>query len=214
MKELSKTRADNPKYVEIPKQQNKLKDDSRIIEDSLLALSKRAPQISALVNREISAMNMNMDKTVRFLAERNSGESAMSMQSTMKSANDLALLLNESLEQMQQQMKQQQKNKGGKGGKCKKPGKGSGQNPSSGGKPVSNMRQMQEQLNQQLKQLKEALEKGNKPGDKPGDKKGQKPGGSQGEKGSGISMKRPRKKKDQRRNHAPSAGNSEPPARK
>jgi len=169
IKELPKTRIDNPQYVAIPKQQNKLKDDSKIIEDSLLALSKRAPQISSIINREISAIHLNMDKTVKALAERNSGESSMRMQSTMKSVNDLAVLLNESLEQMQKQMKEK-KGEPGKGGKkCKKPG--SGKNPTPGGKPNPNMRKMQEQLNQQLQQLKEALEKGQKPGDKPGDKK-------------------------------------------
>lgn len=182
IKALPVTRIDNPKYVEIPKQQNKLKDDSKIIEDSLLALSKRAPQISALINREISAIGSNMDKTVKSLAERNVGESTTRMQTTMTSVNNLALLLNESLEQMQNQMKQQMKSKSEKSGKCKKPGTGSGKNPSSSGKPPTNLRKMQEQLNQQLQQMKEALEKGQKPGDKPGekpgDKKGQKPGSS------------------------------------
>jgi len=186
IKQLPKTRIDNPQYVKIPQQQNKLKEDSKIIEDSLLALSKRAPKISALVNREISSINMNMEKTVKALADRNTGESSMRMQSTMTSVNNLALLLNESLEQMQQQMQQQKNSQPGKG-KCKKPGSGSGQKPSqqSG---IPNMRQLQEQLNQQLQQLKDAMEKGQKPGDKPGDKKGQKPGGGMGQNGSTGSM--------------------------
>ncbi|MCE3229476.1 MAG: hypothetical protein K0S32_4027 [Bacteroidetes bacterium] len=185
---LPKTRVDNPQYTKIPQIQNKLKDDSKIIEDSLLALSKRAPKISALVNREISAINMNMEKTVKALADRNTGEGTMRMQSTMTSVNNLALLLNEALEQMQQQMKQQQQNSKPGSGKCKKPGSGSGKKPSS--QPsMPNMRQLQEQLNQQLQQLKDAMEKGQKPGDKPGDKKGQKPGSGMGQNGNtGSSM--------------------------
>ena len=189
IKQLPNTRIDNPQYVSIPKQQNKLKDDSKIIEDSLLALSKRAPQISSVVNREINAINLNMDKTVRALADRNTGESVMRMQTTMTSVNNLALLLNEALEQMQQQMKQSKKDsEGKKPGKCKKPGSGSGKNPSKSGTPVSSMRKLQEQLNQQLKDMKEAMEKGQKPGEKPGDKKGQKPGssGKSGISGSGM----------------------------
>lgn len=187
IRELPKTRVDNPKFVDIPKQQNKLKDDSKIIEDSLLALSKRAPNISALVNREISAINSNMDKTVRALAERNTGESAMRMQTTMTSANNLALLLNESLEQMQKQMQMQMKSKAQKGGKCKKPGQGNGQRPSEGKASIPNMRKLQEQLNKQLQDMKDALEKGQKPGEKPGQKPGEKPGGGQGGKnGSGM----------------------------
>jgi hypothetical protein len=190
LKELPKTRIDNPQFVTIPKQQNKLKDDSKIIEDSLLALSKRAPQISAVVNREISAINMNMDKTVKALAERNTGEGATRMQTTMASVNNLALLLNESLEQMQKQQQQQMKNKDAKSGKCKKPGKGGGKSQSSGKPSMPSMRKLQEQLNQQLKDMKDALEKSQKPGEKPGDKKGQKPSnGGMGQKGnSGLNM--------------------------
>lgn len=185
IKQLPKTRIDNPQYVAIPKQQNKLKDDSKIIEDSLLALSKRAPQISAIVNREISAINLNMNKTVQALADRNTGEGTMRMQTTMTSVNNLALLLNESLEQMQKQMKAKQQQKGGSG-KCKKPGSGQGAKPSD--KPsMQSMKKLQEQLNEQMKAMKEAMEKGQKPGEKPGDKKGQKQG--QGQNGnSGMMM--------------------------
>ncbi|HRH10619.1 MAG TPA: DUF4175 domain-containing protein [Bacteroidia bacterium] len=187
VKELPKTRIDNPLYVKIPQTQNKLKDDSKIIEDSLLALSKRAPQISSIVNREISAINMNMDKTVRSLADRNTSEAGMRMQSTMTSVNNLALLLNEALDQMKEQMKSQPKPGMPGKGKCKKPGSGSGKSPSN--KPsIPNMRQLQQQLNEQLKQLKDAMDKGqkpgNKPGEKPGDKPGQKPGqGKMGQNG-------------------------------
>ncbi|MGZ4088766.1 MAG: hypothetical protein ACXVPD_14930, partial [Bacteroidia bacterium] len=173
IKQLPKTRVDNPQYLKIPQQQKKLQDDSKIIEDSLLALSKRAPQIEALVNREISSIHFNMQKTVESLAERMTSDAAMRMQGSMTSINNLALLLNESLEQMQKQMKDK---KQGNGSKCKKPGSGS--NPSSQGKKPASMSQMQQQLNKQLQELKNALEKGQKPGEKPGQgqKPGQKPG--------------------------------------
>ncbi|MDX2173344.1 MAG: DUF4175 family protein [Bacteroidota bacterium] len=190
IKALPKTRIDNPQYVEIPKQQNKLKDDTKIIEDSLLAISKRVPKISSFINREISAINLNMEKTVKALAERNTGEGTMRMQSTMTSVNNLALMLNESLDQMKKEMQQkmQSKPQKGKKGKCKKPGSGEGSKPSS--KPsMQSMKKLQEQLNEQLKQLKEAMEKGQKPGnksgDKPGDKPGQKPGEKPGQGGMG-----------------------------
>lgn len=183
MKDLTQTRTDNPRYVAIPRQQNKLKDDSKIIEDSLLALSKRVPQISALVNREIRAIHTNMEKTVKSLADRNTGDASTRMQLTMKSVNDLALLLNENLDNMQNQMKMKMQSKSQKKGKCKKPGSGSGKNPSSSGNPVSSMRKLQEQLNKQLKEMKEAMEKGQKPGEKPGNKPGEKPGNGMGQNG-------------------------------
>jgi hypothetical protein len=180
IKALPKTRIDNPAYTGIPKQQNKLKDDSKIIEDSLLALAKRAPMISAIINREISAINLNMDKTVKALTERNSGEGTMRMQTTMTSVNNLALLLNESLEQMQKQMKAKKSAKCEKSGKCKKSGSGSGKSEGNK-KGVPNMRKMQEQLNKQLQDMKDALEKGGqKPGQKPGEKPGEQPGDKKG----------------------------------
>ncbi len=192
MNQLAKTRIDNPQYIKIPQEQKKLQDDSKIIEDSLLALSKRNPQISATVNREISAIHLNMGKALTELTERVPSNAQMRMQYSMTSINNLALLLNESLEQMQQQAKAQKEQKPGSGS-CNKPGKGK---PSSkpGSKPgMANMRQMQQQLNKQLEELKKQLEQqgqkpgGQKPGQKPG---GQKPGGQSGmgQQGEGKGM--------------------------
>ncbi|MBK6984622.1 MAG: hypothetical protein IPH32_07630 [Bacteroidetes bacterium] len=109
MGQLSKLRSDNPQYLKITQTQKKLQDDSKIIEDSLLAISKRQPKISATVNREISAINMNMGKAVSELAERQQSNAQMRMQYSMTSINNLALLLNESLEDMQKQAKESKK---------------------------------------------------------------------------------------------------------
>ncbi len=176
MGQLSKLRTDNPQYLKVTQTQKKLQDDSKIIEDSLMALSKRNPTISAHINREISAINMNMGKAVAELAERMQANAQMRMQYSMTSINNLALMLNESLEQMQKAAKE---GKPGSGS-CKKPGKGKPSSKPGDGKPsMQSMKQMQQKLNQQLEQLKKQLEQqGNKPGgQKPGDKPGQKPGG-------------------------------------
>ena len=169
MGDLSKTKAHDPQYVKINQKQKKLKDDSKMIEDTLLALSKRVPQIAAAVNKEISAINMNMDKAVDEIKEsqspspdgKNHKQEAMSRQQlAMTSINNLALMLNEALVAMQAAAK-----KPGKpgSGSCNKPG-GKGEKPS-----MASMRKMQEQLNQQIKKLKDGMEKGgNKPGSKPG----------------------------------------------
>ena len=138
-----------------------------------------------------------MGKAVSELAERMQSNAQIRMQYSMTSINNLALLLNESLEKMQAKAKESKKP--GKGS-CKKPGKGSKPSSKPGeGKPsMQTMKQMQQKLNQQLEELKKQLEKGNKPGgDKPGDKPGQKPGqkpggqggmGSQGKDGKGQGM--------------------------
>ncbi len=176
MAQLSKLRSDNPQYLKITQTQKKLQDDSKIIEDSLLAISKRQPKISATVNREIASINMNMGKAVSELAERMQANAQMRMQYSMTSINNLALMLNESLEDMQKQAKESKKPGNGS---CKKPGKGKPSSKPGEGKPsMQSMKQMQQKLNQQLEELKKQLDKGQKPGgQKPGDKPGQKPGG-------------------------------------
>ncbi len=163
MKQLQRTPPGNPLYVKITADQKKIRDDSRMIEDSLFALSKRVAQIQSFINREISSINMNLDKTIGYMAERQSSSAASRQQFVMTSINNLALMLSEVTEQMQQQMAEQQKQKEGSGS-CKKPGKN--KKPGSGKPSMSTLRQLQEQLNEQMKQMKEGM---GKPGQKPGD---------------------------------------------
>jgi len=170
MGELSKAKTNDPQFFKINQKQKKLHDDSKMIEDSLVALSKRVPKIQPVVNREISAINMNMEKAIEEIKEaptpsfdgKNHKEEGLSRQQfAMTSINNLALMLNEALMQMQADAKPKDGPPGS--GSCKKPG-GAGKKPSAAG-----MRKMQEQLNQQIKKLKEGMEKGgNKPGDKLG----------------------------------------------
>ncbi len=181
MGDFAKTKQFDPQIAKIDKQQKKLQDDSKMIEDSLLALSKRNPKIKETVNKEISAINMNMEKAVSEIElaaapsmdGRNHKEEGKSRQQfAMTSINNLALMLNESLSQMQAEAKKPNGPPGS--GSCKKPG-GKGSKPSA-----SSLRKMQEQLNEQIKKLKEGMQKdGNKPGQKPGEKPGKgSPGGS------------------------------------
>ncbi len=180
-KEVQITKTSNPKYTNLAKKQKQLQDDSRMIEDSLLALSKRNPKVSAEINREISNVQANMQKAITAFEERNTPEAQMRGQTSMTSINNLALMLNEALEQMQKSEKEGKKKKGSKQGKgnCKKPGAGQGSKPS-----MANMRQMQESLNKQIEQMKKMLEQqgkqqgGKKPGEKDG--KGQQGGQKQG----------------------------------
>lgn len=162
MKELEKIRPDNPQYTRLSQQQKKLKDDSKMIEDSLLALSKRQPMIASAVNREIAAINTNMDKSIFLMSKREhryTPEIASRQQFSMTSLNNLALMLNESLEQMQNASK--------KSGSCSNPG--SCKKPGHGQKPSSaTMKQMQEQIKKQMEALKKSMEKGDQKGGQQG----------------------------------------------
>lgn len=149
MAQVRTTDINDPQYTNLAREQKKLRNDSKMIEDSLLALSKRNPKISSLVNKEVTNINMNMERSQNALSDRNKGESQNRQQQAMTSINNLALMLNESLENMMQQ--QNQKNKGEcKGGKCNKPGKGTKNKPG-----MSSLRMQQQQINNQIMKLQQ-----------------------------------------------------------
>ncbi|MEW6469070.1 MAG: DUF4175 family protein [Bacteroidota bacterium] len=171
MAKFGKTKPDNPQYGKLIQEQKKLKDDAKLIEDSLLALSKRVFAIQQIVNKEITAINNNMDKSIEnYVAAQSEpyfgmkqqylSQGASRQQYSMTSINNLALLLSEALEQMQQQQQQQMQGSGS----CTKPG-GKGQKPS-----MSTMKQMQDALNKQIEELKKQMEQGKKDGNKDGNK--------------------------------------------
>lgn len=169
MSDMGPTSVKDPRFVEIGREQKKLRDDARVIEDSLLALSKRVPQLQAAVNREMNQVNEGMENAMERIGEARANErqkpmAADQQQRAMTSLNDLALLLDEALRQMQQQQQSQQPGNGS----CKKPG-GSGSQPS-----LSKMRAQQQALSKQLEAMKKALEEGKQKGPKPGEKN---PGG-------------------------------------
>ena len=158
----------SPEYVAITQHQKKLKDDAKMIEDSLFALSKRVVQLASTINKEIAAINNNMEKTIGFMAERQIPMAVARQQYVMTSINNLALLFDEALQQMQQQAQQ-------------KPGKGSCSKPGGNGQPkpgMGSIKKMQKSLQKQLEAMKKAMEKGKSPG---GKKPGQKPGKGEGE---------------------------------
>jgi hypothetical protein len=162
MRDIKTTSKDDPKYVTHGQTQRKFKDDARIIEDSLFALSKRIIQLEAIVNREINLVNENMLKSIDFIADRQTDQVTTRQQYTVTSLNNLALLLEEVLKQMQEEQAESMPGTGN----CEKPG-GMGKKPSS-----SQMKKMQEGMKGQMEKMKKQLEKqGNegKPGKMPGE---------------------------------------------
>ena len=89
-----------------------------------------------------------MVKTMKGLEDRNVPAATNAQQFLMTSANNLALMLDESLQKMQQQMAQS------------KPGSGSCNKP--GGKGMKESQSMQKQLNEQLKKMQQEMKEGGK----------------------------------------------------
>lgn len=157
MRELNATDNQDPRYVGLGQTQRKLKDDSKIVEDSLFALSMRVRQIAGAVNREIGLVNHHMDKAVGGFTNRETANITMNQQYVMTSFNNLALLLDEALKQMQN--KQECNNPGS--GNCNKPG-GQGSKPSA-----SDMKKMQDALGKKLEQMKAKMGEGVNKGEQP-----------------------------------------------
>lgn len=161
VKQISVT---DPQYQQLINSQNKIKDDMRMISDSLFAMSKRQPQVGMAINKELVAIDNQIANSIENLLKYNQGiygtyrntGAASYQQYAMTSMNNLALMLAESLNKMQNQMKSNSQSKSNSKGKpkssCNNPGK-SGKKPSPG-----NMRQMQEALNKEMERLRKELE--------------------------------------------------------
>lgn len=150
MNELKKTEIESPKYVQLMQKQFDLRDDAKLIGDSLQALGKRQFQLQTFISDEMYKLNREMKKALENFEARNKPVTGIAQQLVMTSANNLALMLSESLDNLQQQ----QKAKKSGSGSCNKPG-GEGDKPS--------MSELQKKLGEQLKQMQEGMQQGKDP---------------------------------------------------
>ena len=157
--EFKNLSTNDPKYVKLGQEQQRLQEELKVIEDSLFALSKRVSALGPHINKELISMKKLLNKSIKNITERQTSKANINQQTIMTSANNLALLLDEVLKQMQS-------SKPGSG-KCSKPG---GSNPNAG----EGMKKSLKQMKEQIESMKKALEKGKEPGGKKqGDKAGQ-----------------------------------------
>jgi hypothetical protein len=144
MKEFKNVNVSDPRFIELAQKQLKLRDDAKIIEDSLTALAKRTPQIESYVTRELNDMQRAMEESSKGIKERKLGVAAGKQQSAMTSMNNLALMLNNSMQQMQNQMNAKGQSSG------KKKGKQKGQS----------LGELQKELGQKIQELKKSGKSG------------------------------------------------------
>jgi hypothetical protein len=144
MKDFNELQQNDPRFNILAQLQLKLKDDSKILEDSLLALGKRDPMMGSFITREITELNNHMDKVIDANKERRRPQSASEMQLTMTSINNLALMLDDHFDMMMQMMANA------------KPGKGKSKQK---GKEKS-LGEMQQQLNQKIQELRNSGKSG------------------------------------------------------
>ncbi len=161
MVQLGKTNINDPKYTELGQKQREIKDNLKMVEDTLYSLSRRVPQIESTVNKEVKNINYNITEALVNLTERKTGEANRNQQFALTSINNLSLMLSEALQQLQNAMK---KAKGGGQGKQKQPG-------------MSELSKMQQQLNNNMQKAKEQMQQ--QGGMQPGQRKGNKGMGEQ-----------------------------------
>lgn len=161
MVKFAKVRDTDPFYRKLGRTQRNIIDDTKIVADSLEALAKRQPKIATFIDKELNDIRQNFKLGLEDIDEHRKRELGQHLQYVMTAYNNLALMLNESLQNMQSQMQSEMQGSGS----CDRPG-GKGSKPKSGDQSAEDMKEM---LKKQLEQMK----KGNNPGGKsPGDKQG------------------------------------------
>lgn len=138
----------DPVFRDLLKQQAVFERSIKVAEDSLLLLAERVPQVKATVFEELDNMYSSLGKATAELQEQSAAKASAYDQRAMSAANALALLLEESLDNMMAMMAQQKEGKQN----CEKPGQGKP-------KPGSEGQQMQE-----MGEAIGKLPKGKKPG--------------------------------------------------
>lgn len=151
MNDFSQVRRNDPQYVEMIQDQFTLQEKLEVVQDSLIALSRRQVMIKGFIDDELTKIKDNMERSIEFFNDRNLRSGLSRQQYSMMHINNLALMLSEAMKNMQSSLNSM--------------GSGKGQpKPGQGGKPkMSEIRKMQQQLQKQLQQMKEG-QKGKKPG--------------------------------------------------
>lgn len=141
MHDFSGINQSDPRFVDLSQRQLKLKEDAKIIEDSLRSLAERVFQIRSFITREVDEMNDYMDESLKALQERKKNEAVGKQQFAMTSMNNLALLLDDVLQQMQNQMME---------------ASGMPNKNQKNGQQVPNLSEIQRQLNEKIQELKKS----------------------------------------------------------
>lgn len=182
MKTFSDIQYGNPIYGKKLNVQNDLKINFEHIDDSLFALSLRQPLLGNNINKSLTEIQYNIDKSLERLAENQKRQGVGNQQYTIKNANDLAVLLSGILGNMQMQLSMSMGSGSGQG--MPSPGSGSGE-----GFQLPDIIQQQESLSEKMKEGIEKGEQGSKgkgegQGEGDGDGEGDGSGDGNGENGN------------------------------
>lgn len=131
----------DPVVVNWMKNQQDIRKGYEVVDDSLAALIQRVPQVEAVVTRWMVMAKDNMERSNASLSERQMPRANSSMRESMLALNELALMMDVTMDQIQQQMSGMMQ------------GEQTCQNPGGSTPSMSNMRKLQQQLSEQMQQM-------------------------------------------------------------
>ncbi len=153
---LDKQDVSSPGFVNNARKQFDIKRQFQIVEDSLVALSKRVVQIEKFILDQVGKVNTHIDNSIDNLEARNKPVASNHQHRALTALNELALMLSEAMNQMQKQMAK--KMPGNQ--MCNKPG-GSGK---PGNVPMDKITSGQKKLKEDLGKMMKKAKQGKKPG--------------------------------------------------
>ena len=129
-----------------------VKDNMKMVEDSLLALARRQLSVKPYITKEVSKINSYIQSVYAAFDSRNPKKAAQDQQFALTSMNNLSLMLAESMQEMKQKQSECKS-------KCKKSGNGSCNKPGGKGKSKkTRAKELQQQLNRQMEAMKRSME--------------------------------------------------------
>ena len=158
MERFESIQINHNEYAKFLINQQNLREHFEHVDDSLFALSLRQPMLSERINKEVTEVYFNIDKALEQLADNRLYQGVGAQQYAVTSANTLANLLSDILDNMQNQMN---------------PSPGQGQ----GDMQLPDIIMSQEELN---KQMEEGMKK-NQEGQQTEGEEGEKQQGDDGE---------------------------------
>ena len=153
----------NNKYSSFLRNQSGLREHFEHIDDSLFALSLRQPKISEQVNKQITDIFFNIDKTLTQLSENQIYQGVSSQQYTITATNSLASFLSDILDNMEAQMNMA-------------PGQGNGSQEMQLPDIIMSQEELNKQMEKGLNEGEGEDSEGNKKPENQGNKKGEQSG--------------------------------------
>jgi len=150
MNSLGRIDFNNPLVNELKVKQKNLNSQIVFIKDSLYAVSKRSPEISSIINKELLSLENSVNSSLDNLDNGNIGGALMYQQYGITATNNLALFLSEALENI----KKQEENGQPGDGDCDKPG---GKGSKSG---MKSLKDSQSSIKEQLQKMIDQMKKG------------------------------------------------------